>query len=162
TPVAQAHNATPRTATHILTIGKLRGKAVRPGAKLTASLAKGAVATITLGTQKMTCKTASFTLKVVTNPVRPGAAKLAATSQQLARCTINVKGATVKSINAVNLPYKVVASDRRGDPVVIRGSSVTSPITFAATIVDGPFTVSCSYSAAASTGHASNTNHVVT
>lgn len=160
TPAALAHTATPRTATHVLTISKLRGKAVKPGAVLKASLAKGTTVTISLAGNKATCKKASFALKVVTNPAAKGKAKLLVTSEKVSSCKIT--GVTVNSITAGNLPYNATVSDAKGDPVKLSGTSTSTPIQFTATISFGGGSIACSYDAATSTGHASNTHHVVT
>lgn len=161
-PAAQAHTATPRTATHVLTISKLRGTAVKKGAVLKANLARGTTVTVSLSGNKATCKKASFALKVVTNPVAKGKATLSVTSEKISRCKISFAGATVKSITAKNLPYGATVSDAKGDPVTISGTSTSAPIQFAATITLGPSTFTCKFDAATSTGHASNTHHVVT
>lgn len=162
TPAALAHTTPARAASHVLTISRLHGRAVKAGAVLKASLAKGATVTITLGTHKMTCKKASFALKVITNPRAKGKATASVTSEKISRCTLNITGLTVKSIVAGNLPYNATVSDARGDPVKVSGTSSTAPLSFTATIAVGPGSVVCTYTAASSTGHASNKHHTVT
>lgn len=162
TSAAQAQTATPRTATHVLTISKLHGKAVKVNAVLKASLAKGTTATITLGTHKMTCKKASFALTVLTNPAAKGKATASVTSEKISRCTINVTGISVTSIVAGNLPYNATVSDARTDPVKVTETSSDAPLSFTATISAGVLgSVVCTYTAAGSTGHASNRHHTV-
>jgi hypothetical protein len=162
TPAAQAHTATSRTAIEVLTISKLGGKPVMPGAVLKASLAKGAAVVISGGSRKLTCTRASFTMKVVTNPARPGTATLSVTSQTFARCSLNVSGVTVLQVFAPNLPYHLSASDAHGDPVTVSENSPPYPIKFDSQIHDGASIFSCDYTATKSLGHASNTHHTVT
>ncbi len=161
-PAAQAHTATPRTASHVLTVGKLHGTAVKVGAVLKASLAKGTTVTIAIGTTKATCKKASFSLTVVTNPVAKGKATGSVTSEAVSKCTINFSGATVNSITATNLPYNAAVSDSSGDPVTISGTSDAAPIQFTATITIGDGSITCAFDAATSTAHSSNKHHTVT
>lgn len=162
TPAALAHTTTARTATHVLTIKRLHGPAVKVNAVLKAGLAKGTAVTITLGSHKMTCKKASFALKVLTNPVAKGKATATVTSEKISRCKINFTGLTVKSIVAGNLPYNATIRDSRGDPVKVSGTSSAAPLSFTATIAVGPGSVVCTYTAASSKGHASNKHHTVT
>jgi hypothetical protein len=163
TPAALAHTTTARTASHVLTIKKLHGTAVKVGAVLKASLARGTTVTITLGTHKLTCTKASFALTVLTNPTAKGTATASVTSEKLSRCKLNVTGLTVKSIVANNLPYNASVSDATGDPVTVSETSVGAPLSFTATIGAGTLgTVVCTYTAASSKGHASNTHHTVT
>ena len=67
-PGAQAEAA----SAHVLTIGKTGGTAVSKGAVLFASLAPNTVVVVTENRQKLTCKSATFTAKVVSNPSAPG------------------------------------------------------------------------------------------
>lgn len=163
TPAALAHTTTARTATHVLTIKKLHGRAVKAGAVLKASLASGTTVTITLGSHKMTCRKASFALTVLTNPLAKGKATGSVTSEKISRCKINVSGISVTSIVAGNLPYNATISDSKGDPVKVTGTSGLAPLSFTATIKAGTLgSVVCTYTAPRSTGHASNKTHHVT
>jgi hypothetical protein len=57
---------------HVLTIGKVGGTAVSKGAVLFASLAPKTMVTVTQPGQKLTCKSATVTAKVVSNPTALG------------------------------------------------------------------------------------------
>lgn len=164
-PAAQAHtaqaHAAPAHAVHVLTIGKARGKAVAPKAKLKANVAKGTSATFSLSGQKITCHIFKFTKRVIVNPVRPGTATLSNTALTVGKCTTSVKGAKI-SITAQDLPYNVSASDAKGDPVTVSGRSSSSPIELTAKVSLGVQSITCSYSAPSISGHFSNKTHLVT
>ena len=80
----------------MLTINKTGGTAVKTGAVLKAGLAKGKTAVFALGTEKLTCKSASFSAKVTANPPKPGTATESLTSQKFSNCTVNVSGSHVQ------------------------------------------------------------------
>jgi uncharacterized Zn-binding protein involved in type VI secretion len=149
-------------AGHVLTIKKTGGTAVKTGAVLKSGLAKGKTVVFSLGPQKLTCKSSSFSAKVTGNPAKPGKATESLTSQKFSKCTVNVAHVTVKSIKVGNLPYKVSVSDAKGFPVTVSGSSKSKPISFTATLKAGTLTVTCSYKAASVKGHASNTGNTIT
>jgi hypothetical protein len=149
-------------AGHVLTINKTGGTAVKVGAILKSGLATGKTATFSLGTQKLTCKVATFAAKVTANPTKPGTATASLTSQTFSKCTTNVTGVTVNSIKASNLPYKVSVSDASGHPVTIKGSSSTKPVKLTVSASLGSTTVKCSYTAKAVKGAQSNTGNTVT
>ena len=150
-------------AGHVLTIKKTGGTAVKVGAVLKSGLAKGTSAVFTLGTQKLTCKSSSFSAKVKTNPAKPGTATESLTAQKFGKCTINVTGITLKSIKVKNLPYKVSVSDAKGHPVKITGQSKTKPVSVTATVAISPTsTISCTYKAGTVKGSASNTGNKIT
>ena len=149
-------------AGHVLTISKTGGTAVKTGAVLKAGLAKGKTAVFSLGTETLTCKSASFGAKVTGNPGKPGKATESLTSQKFSKCTINVSGITFKSIKVSNLPYKVTVSDAKGDPVTISGSSTSKPIAVTVTVALGKSNIVCSYKAASIKGSASNTGNTIT
>ena len=149
-------------AGHVLTIKKTGGTAVKVGAVLKSGLAKGTSAVFTLGTQKLTCKSASFSAKVTTNPPKPGTAKESLTAQKLGKCTINVAGITLKSIKVNNLPYKVSVSDAKGHPVKITGHSKTKPIKVTVTVTFQGNPIVCSYKATTVKGAASNKGNKIT
>jgi hypothetical protein len=162
TPAALANTTTTRTASHVLTIKRLHGSAVKANAVLKASLKTGTTATITLAGHKMTCKKASFALTVLTNPRAKGKATGSVTSEKISRCKINVAGITVTSIVAGNLPYNATISDAKGDPVKVSETSGEAPVEFTATVMFAGNPIVCTYQAAGSTGHAANTHHTVT
>ena len=148
-------------AGHVLTINKTGGTAVKTGAVLKAGLAKGKTAVFALGTEKLTCKSASFSSKVTANPGKPGSATESLTSQKFSKCTVSVSGITFKSIKISNLPYKVTVSDAKGDPVTISGTSKSKPLAVTVTVTVGPNPVTCSYKAASIKGSASNTGNTI-
>jgi hypothetical protein len=144
---------------HVLTISKAGGTGVKTGAMLKSSLAKGTSAVFSLQTEKLTCKSASETVKVTKNPAPHGKATESLTSLTIGKCTIKVSGIsgiTVKSVKANNLPYAVTVSDAKGDPVTVTGTSKTKPVktTVTVTFVGSPIT--CSYKATALKGAAAN------
>lgn len=149
-------------AGHVLTTGKTGGPAVAVGAVLKSGLLTGKTATFSLGTEKLTCKVATFAAKVTANPSKPGTATESLTAQKFSKCTVNQSGITVNSITANNLPYKVSVSDATGDPVTIKGSSSTKPVKLTVVASGGGITVKCSYTATTVKGAASNTGNTVT
>ncbi len=156
-PMVSAEAAT----AHVLTIGKAGGTAVSKGDVLFASLAPKTVVVVTEKGQKLTCKSATVTSKVVSNPTAPGKATESVTKQTLSKCTISVKGVTVESAAALNLPYVSTVSDSKGNPVTVSGRSKSKPLGFIATVKVGKTTITCSSSAASITGHASNKGNTV-
>ena len=68
-------------AGHVLTIKKTGGTAVKSGAVLKAGLGKGTSAVFSLGAEKLTCKSGTFSAKVTSNPVKPGKAAESLTGQ---------------------------------------------------------------------------------
>lgn len=157
-----AASATPTAAHHVLTVGKAGGTAVKVGAKLTASLVKGTTATFSLGSMKLTCKVASFSATVTSNPTKPGKALESITAQSISKCKTNVAGITIKSTKASNLPWKASASDAKGDPLVITGQSAKKPIELSATAALGTSSVTCSYKATTVKAAGSNKGNTVT
>jgi len=152
-------------ATHVLTIRKVGGPAVRPDAVLKTHLVKGTNAVFKLGTAgtvKLTCKSARLSATVRSNPVKPGKATESLTAVTVAKCTLSgITGVTFKSIKAKNLPYKVTVSDANGFPVTVSGQTVTKPIKFTVRVAAGGNTIACSYKAASVTGHASNVGSTI-
>lgn len=155
-------SAAPTATGHVLTVGKAGGTAVKVGAKLTASLAKGTTATFSLGSMKLTCKTASFAAKVTANPTKPGKALESITAQTIGKCTTNVAGIKIKATKASNLPWNASASDAKGDPLLITGQSKKKPIALSATAAVGTSSVVCPYTAASVKGASSNKGNTVT
>ncbi len=148
-------------AGHVLTIKKTGGTAVKKGDVLKASLVKGTSAVFSLGTQKLTCKAASFSATVKTNPVKPGKATESLTAQSFSKCTTNVQGITVKGIKVKNLPFNASVSDGKGLPVKVVGQSKTKPILVTVKAAAGTTTVTCTYKSAGLNGAASNTGNKI-
>lgn len=145
---------------HVLTTGKVGGPAVRPGAVLTASLAKGSAAVFNNSLGKLTCTKSAFTVKVISNPAKPGTAKESLTAQTFSKCTISVSGATVSSVTVGNLPYNVTVSDAKGNPVKVSGLSKAKPLLTTVTVKVATLVVTCSFKATAISGSASNKGNV--
>jgi hypothetical protein len=155
---ASAHKA-PKP---VLTIGKKGGTAVGKGAVLTAGLARKTSVVLALGTYTATCTSSTLTAKVTGNPARSGKATLSLTRQTIKGCSISVTGVTLKSLTALNLPYNVTISTARRDPVTIAGRRASKPLSFEAAISVGTLNLTCVYTAASASGHASNTGNKVT
>ena len=159
-------DAAPAAPSHVLTIKKVHGTAVKPGAVLKASLVKGTSAVFKLTgslTLTITCKSASFTAKVVKNPTAPGKATESVTAESLSKCTVTgFPGATVKSTKSLNLPYNSSVSDAKGLPVTVTGRSKTKPIELSATASASGMSITCSYKAATIAGAASNKGSTIT
>lgn len=158
-------DAAPAAHSHVLTIKKTKGTAVRAGAKLHASLVKGtsAVFSLTGGlTLTIKCKSSSFTARVIKNPTAPGKATESIISQSVSKCATNFTGLTVKSNKALNLPYNSTVSDRKGDPVRVAGRNKTKPIELSATAAAGTMSITCKYAAASVAGAASNKGNTIT
>lgn len=157
--------AAPAAHSHVLTIRKVHGTAVKSGARLHASLVKGTSAVFNLtGSISATikCKSSSFTAKVVKNPLAPGKATESITAQSVGKCTINFPGATLKSTKALNLPYNSTVSDKKGFPVSVSGRNKTKPIELTATVSLSGMSITCAYKAAAVAGAASNKGNTIT
>ena len=151
------------TRSDVLTISKAGGTAVKTGAVLTTSLAKGSSAVFSLGPITLTCKSASFTAKVTKNPAAKGTATESVTSQTTSNCKVTgVGGITVKSIKATNLPYDASVSDSTGNPVTVSGTSKTKPVetSVAGSVAGSSF--SCVYQATTLKGSASNKGNSIT
>ncbi len=155
-----AASATTASGGHVLTVGKAGGTAVKTGAVLKASLAKGTTAMFTIGSgskeQKLTCKSASFTAKVTSNPSKPAKATESLTAQSISKCTTNVSGIKVMKVGVENLPYKVSVGDGKGDPVAVNASKKSKPIELFATAGASGLSVTCTYKITTLKGSASN------
>jgi hypothetical protein len=134
---------------HVLTLGKAGGNAVRSGAVLKASLAKGTKAVFALGSEKLSCTSSTLTVKVKKNPAKPGTATETLTAQTISKCTVNVKGIKVKAVGAKDLPYNVTVSDSKGRPVRVSGASKKKPVELFATAGTSGTKVTCTYKIAA-------------
>lgn len=158
-------DAAPAAHSHVLTIKKVHGTAVKPGAKLQASLVKGTSAVFKLTgsfTLTIKCKSSSFTAKVVRNPVAPSKATESITAESVGKCTITLQGATVKSTKALNLPYNSTVSSKKGFPVSVSGRNKTKPIELTATASTTSGSITCTYMAATIAGAASNKGNTIT
>jgi len=158
-------DAAPGASSHVLTIRKVHGPAVKTGAVLKASLAKGTTAKFVIGSGtsaiKVTCKSSSFSAKVVKNPLAPNTATESVTAESIAKCTTSVMGLTIGSIKALNLPYKATVSDKKGLPVTVSGTK-TKPIELKASAKLSGMTITCIYKAAKAVGAASNKGNTIT
>ncbi len=157
--VAQAAPAGPSP---VLTISKPGGTAVKPGAALKASLAKGSKAVFTLGPITISCKSSSFTAIVISNPHAPGKATESISAESISKCTSNVPNLMISGVKALNLPYKSSVSDAKGFPVTVTGRKKSKPIELTATAKLGTTTFSCVYKAAKVAGKASNKGSTIT
>ena len=137
---------------HVLTTGKVGGTAVKPGAVLKASLAKGKSVVFKNSLGTLTCTRSTFTAKVVTNPAKPGTARESITAETFSGCRISLSGVTIKSQSVRNLPYNATVSDARGNPVHISGRSKALPLLLTVTVKAGTATITCSVKAAGPNG----------
>jgi len=145
---------------HVLTTGKVDGPAVKPGAVLKASLAKGSAATFNTSLGKLTCTKSSLTVKITGNPAKHGTATETLTAQTFSKCTISLSGVTVSSVTVSHLPYHVTVSDAKGNPVKVSELSKTKPLLTSFTAKAGTLTVSCSFKATTISGSATNKGNV--
>lgn len=147
---------------HVLTTGKVRGPAVKPGAVLKASLKSRTSVVFANSLGKLTCSRSTFTAKVTANPAKgakPATAKESIAAETFGGCTIHVTGfkVTIKSIKVANLPYNATVSDAKGNPVRISGRTKAKPLLLTVTVQIGtgkPFT--CGVKAASISGTWSN------
>lgn len=161
--VAEAAPGAPAAKSHVLTIRKAHGTAVKPGAALKASLAKGASAVFTLtGLGSISCKQSSFTAIVVKNPTAPGTATEAITAESIGKCQVNIAGVKVKNTKALNLPYNSTASDKKGFPVTVSGRKKNKPVELTATASLGTSSITCFYKASTVLGSGSNKGNTIT
>jgi hypothetical protein len=156
---ASSHSSKP-----VLTV--TGGKAVKKGAKLSASLAKGTVVTFKIGKNEATCSKASYSAKVVANPATKGAGKgdatLTITAESLTGCKLlsaPIPGLTLASLTSLNLGTSTVSAK---GAVTISQASSAKPLGFVAKIDDSgkPF-LTCIFTASKVTGKASNKHNTV-
>ncbi len=104
-----------------------------------------------------------MTAKVTTNPSRPGKATLSLTGVTIRSCTLKgaPTGVSLTGIKVLNLPYGATISSAKGFPVTIAGSSATKPVGFKAGITIGSTPLTCEFTAAMVSAHASNTGNKV-
>lgn len=156
---ASAHKA-PRP---VLTIGKVHGTAVRRGAVLRAGLPRGGSVILALTADGQTgttaCRSSSIEATVLRNPVKAGEATLSVKSVAVSDCA-TVDGVTI-SLTPLNLPYDATIKAAKGDPVILSETSKSKPMGFTATIKEDSAQVTCVFTAASFSGHASNKGNVV-
>jgi hypothetical protein len=147
------------TATHdVLTISKVGGTNVKKNAILKANLKSGTKATfLTSKNAGVTCKSVTFTDKVLSNPKAKGTVKEELTNQTFSKCSVHgIQDATgVKSVKLEGTPYKSTLSDSKGDPVVVNGT--LAKITLKSILG----TIDCEYHATKTKGSASNTSQTI-
>ena len=141
-------------AVHVLTVGKVGGAAVRPGAVLKAGLATGTKATFKLSGKGVTCQRAAASATVSANPNAPGTARASLTALTFSKCS--APGFTQTSLTVSNLSYTVTVSDSKGDPVTVSGRTRTRPLRVTAKLKSSTTSLTCTYTAASITGHFSN------
>jgi hypothetical protein len=149
---AGAALAAPAKSTPVLRISSTHGAAVKKGAKIGASLAKGQVVNLSIGTFKASCKTSSFGAKVVKNPAAKGKTTLSITSEKVGGCSIS--GVTFHSLTAINLPYNAVLTSKGA--LSITGTSKSRPLGFSAKISVDSINLTCVFTATRSSGKTSN------
>jgi len=156
-------DAAPAAAhSHVLTVKKVRGTAVKPGAILTANLARGSSAVFSLSGIVITCHQSSFTAKVIKNPTAPGKATESITNETIGKCTVNIPMAKVGKTTISNRPYNSSVSDKKHFPVVVSGRTKSKPIELSATASLNGQSISCTYKAASIMGSASNKGSTIT
>jgi hypothetical protein len=123
---ALAAIAHPAANKPVLLVGSSKGKAVKNGAKIGASLAAKHSATFVIGkTTKYTgtCSKSTLTAKVVKNPAAKGRATLAVTGVNVGgKCTISpviVAGMSLTSLIALNLPANATIAVGKHDSVTV-------------------------------------------
>jgi hypothetical protein len=155
--------AAPAAHSHVLTIRRAHGTAVKPAAELKASLAKGATAVFALkGVGSLTCKQSSVTAIVGKNPTAPGTATEAITAITMRECTASLPGLKVNKIKALNLPYAASSSDRKGLPFIVTGRKKSKPIELTSTATIGGGTITCTFKSKLVIGSASNKGNTIT
>ena len=159
-PIATVAAATHSTAkkSAVLTVGKAGGKAVKRGAILKASLAKGPTAKLVQPgtTNGVTCKRSSVTDRVTRNPPSPGLARELLTKQTFDKCSSSgIAGVTgVKSVAVVGTPYRTTISGAGPHPIVLFKARTRLTLK---TVIG---TIDCTFAAAKLKGTASNVGNV--
>ena len=153
--------AAPAAAAHVLTITKAGGTAVKTGAILKASLAKGATVKVVIGPITATCKSSSFTAKVIKNPAAPNTATESVTAETIAKCS-DTSGITISGVKALNLPYNSTVSDKKGFPVTVSGTKTSKPLELKASAKVSTTSITCIYGTAKVVGAGSNKGNTIT
>lgn len=162
---ALAASAHPAANKPVLLVGSSKGKAVKNGAKIGASLARGSGATFKISTYSATCSKSSFTAKVLKNPAAKNKATLAITAESVGgKCTFKTvpfPGVTLASLTAINLPARDTVTAKGG--VKISESSKSKPLGFKAVVdLNGKLAAICYFTAKSVSGKSSNTHNTVT
>lgn len=161
---AGAALAAPAKSTPILRISSTHGPAVKNGAKVGASLAKGQKVTMiisgSLGKFTSTCAKSSFAGKVIKNPASKGKASLSITSETLSSCKISTTLVTLKSITAVDQPFGATITSKGA--VTISGTKASKPVGFAANLQFETTPLTCVFTAPTNKGTTSNKHNTVT
>jgi hypothetical protein len=154
--------AAPAKSSPVLRIGSTHGAAVKNGAKVGASLAKGQKVQFTVGSLKATCPKSSFAAKVVKNPSAKGKASLSITSETLSGCALvkPIAGLTFKSVIALNLPAPGVITSK--GTLGVSEAKASKPLGFTSTVDFNGGTIVCVFTAKSGSGKANNKNHTVT
>jgi hypothetical protein len=161
---AGAALAAPATSTPVLRISSTHGAAVKNGAKVGASLAKGQKVSMVIsgsaGKFTSTCAKSTFAGKVVKNPASKGKASLSITSETLSSCKISTTLVTLKSITAVNEPFNATITSKGA--VTISGTKASKPVGFSANLMFETTPLTCVFTAASNKGTAANKHNTVT
>ncbi len=159
-PLSLSSVAQAATKVDVLTISKAKGTAVKANAVLTAGLASKTDATFAAGALVVTCKTASLTFKVKSNPATGRTAVLSETKETFSNCPVPaslstlVKSLSITSTATSSKPYATTVTDKKGDPVTI--SSPVTTVKAVTTPAAGSATVLCIFAAKSVKGSFSN------
>jgi hypothetical protein len=157
-PLGTAFAATAHSAANkpVLLLGNSKGKAVKNGAKIGASLAKGQKVQFSVGSFKAACTESSFTAKVVKNPASKGKATLSLTGETVKKCalTTTISGVSLVSVVAEDLPANATITSKGA--FTISEASKSKPLAFAATVDVTNTDYTCVFSAASAKGKSSN------
>jgi hypothetical protein len=152
---ANTHAAKP-----VLSIGNVRGTAVRKGAVLKASLPKKGKVTLAIGGENVACTSSSIAAKVVKNPAKAGEATLSVTSVSVAKCG-KVDGFSL-SLKTIFTPYGTTIKAAKGFPVTLSEAKKSKPMGFKVTVLSGTKVAAvCVFTAASTSGRASNKGNTV-
>lgn len=154
---AMAQAAPARAKADVLTTSRVGGPDVRSRAVLTAGLAPKTTFVFNTASFRITCRQASISLKVVSNPSRGHVAVLSETNQRTGKCKAFGRIAKSITVSLIKLPRKTKMSGSKGDPVVVSGPvvKIVAKTTFAGT-------VTCVYTAKRSNGRFSDKSQSVT
>jgi hypothetical protein len=145
----------------VLTIGKVKGTAVKKGAILKAGLPKKGKVTFAISGNSLTCTSSSIKAKVVKNPAKAGEATLSVTAVSVSKCgKVPILNAPL-SLKSINLPYNATIKAAKGDPVKLSETKKSKPMGFKATVGTGASAFSCVFTAASMSGHAANKHNTV-
>jgi hypothetical protein len=161
-PLSLSSVAQAATKVDVLTISKANGTGVKAKATLSASLASKTKLTFASSTGVLTlsCSTGTASLKVTSNPAKPGTADLSLTKSSISKCVVTgdlAPDVSKITVSLGKLPLKVTVSDKKGDPVTVSSPIVT---VVATTTIIG--TLTCAYTAKSIKGSASNKTQDVT